>query len=167
MQSFQSALFRVAGDIRAHVAFWHHEDKTKGRKTLVFEPFDLQAGVDVVIDQFKPYALLNGSLRQLRLFNVALNIDRVRQWARTHASNPVNEIELRNLYPFWRGEMEGWLQRVTHNGYPESVLKFGRTRSMTREMVQEMERQGILIPSMFNPTEYQVLGQVIDRVRAS
>ncbi|WP_234265146.1 hypothetical protein [Hydrogenophaga sp. NFH-34] len=166
MQSFRSARFKIAGDIRVHVAFWHLEVKTKGQKTLVFEPIDMMGGEEIIVDQLKPYAVFSGELRPVRLFHVAMNIERVKAWANMYARDEAEALDLRNLYPFLRGEAEGWLQRCKFD-YPEDSSRLGRTRCLSREMMEELKRQAILMPSLLNPNEYQVLGQVIEQARAA
>lgn len=152
------ASFVVCAEIQAHVAFCHVDLKPPYCETrtraLVFEPIELHAGQEILFVGTEPCLNLQGHWRPVRLFSMAVNLDRANDWARTRAITTDMVPVLRSLYPFTRAEAEGLIHRS-----PRSTVRTEAMVASTREvkawMIASLLQDAQIVWSMYNRQELQ------------
>lgn len=146
-------MLRATRKIYAHAAFGYFKDRDS-RKALVFEPYILNAGDLIVIEDFDPHVDVRGELWPVRLFCVAINMEKVLAWSKANSSevDPEMAEKLSNLYPFTRIEFEGDLQRCQET----FAITRGKPRPVNQETMNRLIADATAMPSLLNRREWQL-----------
>lgn len=148
-------LYRVIGGLYAHVAMTSVKLRDDSPHELVFEPIQLAGGDEIALDcDGLPYVSIRGRLHPIRIFSMAINLDRLTVLSRERKLSGEDVSRFKTAYIFSRAAIEGHVESISAYRPPIS-WPFTPLDHLATHVFHSLLASGSMYRSMLSQTEWQ------------